>query len=198
MGIFNNQKLANSKTCICIKYKIALNAKELEQIQYLTENYVCTESLGKKILYLPEKNKQYIVDIESKSLKELDLSAQMMQMNQIKVMIGAITENVVQDGEIRNISISNNPESPAKLKVNLQIIKYAELEKTAFDVLNQFNQSIQLYSLSLNKNEIVKLAESVFTINGQEQKSTLMLTEIKNSMENIETIDEYCNYKIVK
>jgi len=196
MDLFKKQ--IKSQTCIVISYKITLNEKNIEQIQNLTENYAYTETAGKKILYLPAKEKQFIVDAENKQLKELDLSAQMMQMNQIKAMIGEVEIKEKVEGEIKHILIQNSPESQAKLKVELQIAKYPELEQTVFKQFNEFQQNMQMFRVVLDNNEITKLSESVFSINGQEQKSIIELTEIEKMTENIETFDGYCNYKIVK
>ena len=66
------------------------NEKEIDQNQYVTENYVYTEIGDKKMMYLPEKNKQYLIDTERDELKELDFSAQMAQINQLKAMIGQV------------------------------------------------------------------------------------------------------------
>lgn len=57
MSIFKKLKQVNSQSCISVSYKIAINEKEIGQTQYLTENYVYTEAGGKKVLYLPEKDK---------------------------------------------------------------------------------------------------------------------------------------------
>ena len=185
-----------SQICISVKYKITVGEKEIEQTQYLTENYVYTEVGGKKVMYLPEKDKQYIVDTEKKRLKEFDLSAQMAQINQLKAMIGELnTEEKTEEG-IRHILIQSNPESPAKLKVDLQIAEYEGLEKTKFKKSNEFQQNIQLFRTDLKANEIIKHLESVFSINGQEQKSTLELIEIENYTESTGTFDAYFNYKI--
>jgi hypothetical protein len=198
LNFLKKEKQINSQTVVVLKYKINLSGKEIEQTQFLTENYVYTESMNKKILYLPEKNKQYFVDTENKQLKELDLSVQMMQMNQIKVMIGEISFKERIENEIKNISIQNNTESPANLDVNMQIAEYSELENTVFLKFNEFQQSTQMFKVQLKPNEIIKKSVSVFSYNGQEQKASLELIEIKSKHESIEDIDAYCNFKIVK
>lgn len=192
------KKQIKSQTCISAKHKITVGEKEIKQTQYFTEHYVYTESGDKKILYLPEKDKQYMVDTENKQLKELDLSAQMAQINQLKAMIGEIAAEERTEGKIRSITMQNKPGSPAALKADLQITRYEGLEKTVFQKSNEFQQSMQLFRMDLKKNEIVKRSESVFSVNGQEQKSILELSEIKNETGATETIDEYFNYKIIK
>lgn len=121
----------------------------------------------------------------------------MAQINQLKAMIGEVNTEVSTEERIRHISIQNKPESPAKLKVDLQIAEYEGLEKTKFQKSNEFQQSMQLFSMDLKANEIVKRSESVFSINGQEQKSILELTEIKDYVDSVEIFDKYFNYKII-
>ena len=196
MAILKKKK--KSTKCIKAEYKILLNEKEINQTQFLTENYIYTEAGEKKIIYLPEKDNQYIIDSKKKQLKVLDLSAQMMQMNQIKGIIGEITKEEKTENDIRYISMQNNSESPAQLKVNLQIIKSSGLENTAYQKFNEFQESMQMFILNLQANEIIKLSESIFTFNGQEQKTKLEFINIEDYTDNISDIDAYCNYKIVK
>lgn len=190
-----NIKSLNS---FCLKTKITITAKQIEQTQYFTENYVLTEIQNKKILFLPEKDKQYTVDIENKQLKEIDLSVQMMQMNQVKSMIGKLTIKENFENKIKHISIKNLPASQAQLEVKMQTIIYPELEKTVYQKFNEYQQSLQMFRLNLPPDEIVKYSESFFSFNGQEQKIIVELTEIKVSDINSEEIDIYSNFKIAK
>ena len=198
MNIFQKSKQAVSQICICLVYKIKLNGKDIEQIQYLTENYIYTEAMGKKLIYLPENDKQFIIDTEKKQLKELDLSAQMMQMNQIKAMIGELNRVEKEENGKRHIVLQNSAESPVKLTVNIQTQKLHGLEKTVFGQYNEFQQNMQMFRIKLDNNEIAQLTESVLFVNGQEQKSSVELVDIKNNSETIDRMDSYCNYKITK
>lgn len=194
-NLLQKNKKIKSQTCVQLKYKITISQKEIEQIQYLTQNYVYTESGNRKVIYLPKKDKQYLIDIEKQQMKELDLSAQIMQLNQIKAMIGELTINEQMESEIRNISITNSSESQAKLEVNLQILKFSDLAKTVFPKFSEYQQTMQMFRLDLNDDEIVKFSESIFSFNGQEQKVVL---ELNSNNSDLEEIDSFCNYKIIK
>ncbi|MCF6184280.1 MAG: hypothetical protein L3J56_06585 [Bacteroidales bacterium] len=192
------KKQTKSKTCIKATYKLTINNKQIEQTHHFTENYVYTEAGGKKIIFLPEKGEQYIIDTENKKLKELDISAQMMQINQLKSMIGEISKEEKTENNIRHISMQNNSENPAQLNVNLQAVKFVGLKNTMYQRFGEFQESTQMVGLNLKANEIIKLSETVFTINGQEQKTKLELVNIENYTDDISEIDAYYNYKIAK
>jgi hypothetical protein len=196
MSIF--KKPTKSVTCIVLTHKIIVNDKEIEQTQYLTENYVYTEANGKKLIYLPRKNNQYLVDTQNKQLKEVDLSAQMAQINQLKAMVGEVDMQEKEEAGARLVTLQNNTNSPVQLIVKLKTKIVESLGKTVFKEFYEFQQNMQMYHVNLNSNETVQFTESVFTINGQEQKSTVELTATQNGAINIETIDGYLNYKIVK
>jgi len=121
-NFLKKDKKTNIQTILKLKYKISFNDKEIEQTQYLTDNYVLTEINNKKILYISQNDKQYVVDTENKQLKELDLSNQMIQMNQLKSMIGEITINEYFEGETKHILLQNSLESQTKLEVKMQIL----------------------------------------------------------------------------
>lgn len=198
MSIFNKTKQINSQICIKAKYKISINEKEINQTQFFTENYIYTEAGNQKIIYLPKEDTQYIIDTENKQLKELDLSAQMMQMNQLKGMIGEVDIEERTEDETRYITIQNKNESPAQLKAEIQIIKQKGLEKTVYKKFNKSQENTQIFSLNLKANEIIKLSETVFTFNGQEQKTKLELINIEDNTDCVSKIDAYNNYKIAK
>ena len=191
-------KKTKSKTCIKSTHKLNINNKEIEQIQYLTENYVYTQAGGKKLIFLPAKDTQYIINTETKRLEELNLTAQMMQMNQLKGMIGEIGKEEKTEDGVRYISLKNKEESPAQLEVNLQIISFSGLEKTASQKFNEYQEAMQMFRTNLNAGEIVKSSKSVFKINGQEQIINMELIEIENYTGDISEIDAYGNYKIAK
>ena len=192
------KKKTTSKTCITANYKITINEKEINQTQFLTENYVYTEAGDKKILFLPEKEKQYLIDTENKQLKELDLSAQMMQMNQLKAMIGELTKDENIEEGIRHITVKNSDESSAKLDIYMQIVEYKGIEQTVFHKFNNCQKNMQMFSLDMKDNEVLMLSDTTFIMNGQEQKTKLELINIETETNDISDIDAYSNYKIVK
>ena len=55
-----------------------------------------------------------------------------------------------------------------------------------------------MFRINLKDSEIVSKSESVFSFNGQEQKVSSELIEIKRSADNISEKDAFCNFKIIK
>lgn len=195
---FRRTKEVESTNCIHIQHKVTFNEKEINQLQFATENYVF-RAIGKmNMLYLPDKDKQYIVDTANKQLKEADLSTQMMQINQLKAMIGELDIHKSNEQEIKVITAKSQPDKPATLNMELRIIKYSELRNTVYQKFNEFQQCMQLFRTNLEDGEIVKTSNLQSTINGQEQNTALELIEIKPDKSSISDMDEMCNYKIVK
>jgi hypothetical protein len=188
--------------CFELLYKMDINGKELEQILYVSDRFVFTNNAEKKVLYLPQKKKQYVVDTERQQLKEIDLSPHVKQLEQLISMTGEIKSNVLDDLPTKNLNIRhlrlfNLPSSPVKFNADLQVIEYPGLEKTVYHQFYVFQANMQLFKIDLKADEIVKYIETSLTINGQEQKSTIELVKItKKTTDNLD-FNSFTKYKII-
>jgi hypothetical protein len=194
----NSNDNADRKTAIRCIYKIIVNNKEIIQNQYITDKCVYIENAEKKVLFLPQRKKQYTIDTKNEQIKELDLSPQILQMKQIKSLIGEINSRLIiatgqSNDQIKEYHLSNIEISPIKFEGIMRVSEYPGLEKTVYQDFNSFQADLQLYKTPLKANEIVSFLESALTINGNEQKSTLDLLSIIETKE-IEEIAIYLGW----
>lgn len=195
----NSEDQIISQTVIELTFKIIINEREIIQNQYITDRYAYIENGGKKALFLPKKKKQYLIDTEIEQLKEIDLSAQTMQVNQIKSMIGEINATIINDttscnGNFKQFHLSNTDTYPVKFNAEIHVSEYPGLEKTIYHEFNAFQADLQLFKIDLKSNEIVSYLESVLTINGMEQKSIIELVSIITKTKTINEIDTYLGW----
>lgn len=150
MNSFEEQTM--SQTVIELTFKIILNEREIIQNQYITDRYAYIENGGKKALFLPKKKKQYLIDTETEQLKEIDSSAQIMQVNQIKSMIGEINATLINattscNVDFKQFHLSNTDTCPIKFSAKIHVSEYPGLEKTIYHEFNAFQADSQLFKI---------------------------------------------------
>lgn len=185
---------------ITIKTKISIKDKELEQIQHITDHFIVTELNGKKMLFIPS-NQLFSVNIENKSLKEINISQQVEQISKVKTMLGELKEESID--EPKNIagfnsfgkkiySIENNT---IKLLMDVYIASIPGLEKTVFPEFSKFEQSKQLANLSLQPNEfIVSTTSEIYMQENLAQKQSMEIINIETDLDDNEEFYEYLTY----
>ena len=182
--------------CIFAEFELNIQGNSIIQKMYFTENWVFTEVVNKKILYLSHKDKEYTVNTETQTLEVFDVSMQIKQLEHAKSMIGVLEILEKHENEIKHISIKNTAESPVKLVVDLQIEKYIGIDKTAYSKFNEYQQKVQLFKINLLHDEIITSTTSFFSTYNQIQKTKMKLVEISNKSDYLNEIENYCKYKI--
>jgi len=177
-----------------LRQKITMGDKFLEQTSYYTENYVVSQILDKTTLYIAAENRQYMVDSTQKNLKPIDLSQQMMQINQLKVAVGElqITENSEENG--RKVLIVNQAEN-IQIQAEIHIRSFPPLAQTCNQAYQNFSNSLQIFSVDIQANEYIALSHVEFSFNNQTKITDIESFEIKDAHEKIPELDAYLKYK---
>lgn len=200
----SNNTIINSKIGYTLKSKIIIKkGEEIIQTQYLTENYIITEAKNHIILYNPEHEAQYLVNNENKELKKIDISNQIRQINQLKLMIGEINtekcseKNKIAGYESYYLQLCNDKNKTINIDIKLWIANIKGLEKTVWHKFYQSEKNKQLFSLDLKPDEFITCMYSNLIMQGNEQKQVIELINVENKIENIEKLDNYLSYQIV-
>jgi hypothetical protein len=182
-----------SQICIEISSVINTAGKEILQKLYATDLYVYIEIAGKQILYLPEKEVQYLIDTTIEQLIKIDTSAHAVQFIQIKQLIGKLflEEKPVESG--RYIRLTNMPSSVVKLATEVEIVEFCGLEQTVISKFETFQSILQPVSIKLQSNEIIVSMKTNLVVNGQTQESRMKVLEIKK-LENPGLFDKYLEF----
>jgi hypothetical protein len=180
-----------------ITSEIKVTGKEIPQKLFATDLYIYTETMGKQIIYLPEKQSQYLADTTQNKLMEIDLSAQIAQFRKLKQMLGElfIQEMLTEHG--KHIHLTNSDSSNIGLTVEADIIKFPGIEKTAYHSFNMFQSDFQVVKMPVTADEIISSMRTCMIVNGQLQESIMHITDIKG-MDNPAQYDQYLNYSVCK
>ena len=196
--------IINSKIRYTLQSKIIIKkGQELIQTQYLTESYIVTEANNHIILYNPEHDTQYLVNNENKELKEIDISTQLKQMNQLKLMIGEVnTEKCSEEKKIAGyesycLQLCNSKNKSINIDIKLWIANIKGIEKTVWHKFYQSEKNMQLFGLDLKPYEFITCMYSNLIMRGNEQKQVIELINVEDKIENIEKLDNYLLYQIV-
>ena len=183
--------------CLSISHQISAGDKNFIQTNYFSHNFVISIVLDKTIVFLPDTNMQYEVDIDKRQLKRIDLSNQLLQMNQVKANIGAITEERqdYQDGQM--IKIFSSKDVNIRLEAEMLIKKHPGLSKTCNEQFINFNRQLQIYTPELNNNEFVADATTKLFFNNQEQIIEMSLLKIEETPEKFAEFNKFLNFEIV-
>lgn len=74
-----------------ITSKSELNGKRISQIQYVSKDYLVSESEGTYVIYLPDLDSHFSVNIENKTLVKMDFT-NVNQLSTLKEVISKIIE----------------------------------------------------------------------------------------------------------
>ena len=177
-----------------LRQKITMGDKSLEQTSYYTENYVVSQILDKTTLYIAAENRQYVVNTAQKNLKSIDLSQQMMQVNQLKVAVGELQVTEESEENARKLFISNQAEN-IQIKAEIQIRSYPPLAQTCNQPYQDFSNSLQIFSVALQPDEYIARSHVELSFNNQTNITDIETFEIKDAHEKIPELDAYLKYK---
>jgi len=183
--------------CLLISSLLKTSSQKIIHTNYFSHNFVISIVLDKTIVFLPDTNMQYEVDVEKQQLKRIDLSNQLLQMNQFKVNIGAITEErqAYKDGQM--IKIFSSKDANIMLEAEMLVKKHPLLAKTCNDQFINFNRQLQIYTPELNTDEFVADATTKLFFNNQEQIIKMSLLKIEETPEKFAAFNKFLNFEIV-
>jgi len=182
-----------------IKTKISLKDKELIQTQYIYDQFIVTELNGKKIIFITGSN-LFSVNTENKSLKAIDISQQVEQINKVKTMLGILEiENIGKSDDIlgyktKSMKFYNNNET-IKFSMTTFIITVSGIENTVYTEFMKLEQDKQLVNFKLEPNEIIaSMSSEIFMQGNLVQSQSMEIVSIESELEDNNEFYEYLTY----
>jgi hypothetical protein len=189
-----------SQLCIEISSVTKTGTQEIIQKIFATDLYVYVEALGKQLIYLPEKDAQYLIDTNKKQLLKINIPiVQLTQFSQIKQLIGelSVEEKYNEQLQRKYLHLTNVNTSTINIDIEVEAVRFVGLEKTMLSKFNEIQSKIQPFSVKLDNNEITVSMNSIMTVSGQIQKSNMKILELKK-MDNPCQFDQYFYFPIVE
>lgn len=184
-----------SQFCIEISSVICAAGQEITQKLFATDLFVYAKIADKQIIYLPEKEAQYLIDSPNRRLVKIDMSAQIIQFMQIKKMIGELSIEEKPLGKGKYLQLKNVNSSMIKFDAEVEIVEFEGLQQTILCKYEEFQSALRPFSVSLKPNEVVAFIKTCIHINGQIQESSMKLLDIKK-IENANQFDQYLEFTI--
>jgi hypothetical protein len=189
-----------SQLCIEISSVTKTGTQEITQKMIVTDLYVYVEALEKQLIYLPEKDAQYLIDANKKQLVKINIPvAQLAQFSQIKQLIGELSVEEKYDEQLQRkyLHLTNANASAINIDIELEAVRFIGLEKTMLSKFNEFQSKIQPFSVKLDNDEIAVSMNSVMTVSGRIQKSNMRILELKK-IDNPCLFDQYLLFAIAE
>lgn len=186
-----------SRLCIEISSVSHVAGREIAQKLYATDLYVYVEVAGSRVIYLPEKNEQYLIDPAKDQLAKADLSAQAAQLQKVRQAIGevAFEEKPADKPGRRRLHLANINRSIVSFDMDVETAEAEGIEQTAFGKFEEFQASLRFVLIPLKANEIVLSTTSALIFGGQAQESRSETLEVKK-LENAQQFDKYLSFSI--
>ncbi|NOQ24280.1 MAG: hypothetical protein GQ564_02860 [Bacteroidales bacterium] len=185
---------------VIIKTKVSIKDKELIQIQYITDHFIVTELNGRKLIFI-SGNTLFFVDIENKSLKEIDISSQVEQINKVKAILGELKiESINKTEDIagyktKGLKVYNINNDAVKFLMNTAYAKIPGIEETVYPEFMKIEQGKQLVNLDIEQDEVLASMSSEIYMQGNlVQEQSMEIIDIKTDLEDNEKFYEYLSY----
>ncbi|GHT74449.1 hypothetical protein AGMMS50262_07430 [Bacteroidia bacterium] len=186
---------SHSQFGIEILSSLSALSKDLSQKLFVTDLYVYGEIAGKQTFYLPERNAQYWINSEEKMLTQINISAQTVQLSQIKQLIGELSTEEILTEKGKIVRLKNKNQTIISFNAEIEIVEFAGIEQTVFNKYEEFQSALRPIYVPLKANEIISSMTNQLIINGQKQESAMKLIEIK-TLQNPNLYDHYLNFTI--
>ncbi|HYX09826.1 MAG TPA: hypothetical protein VE912_24060 [Bacteroidales bacterium] len=180
--------------------KISVKEKELIQNQYINNHFVLTEIGNKKLIFVPE-NRLFTLNTDNKTIKVINLSQQLEQIGKVKVMLGELKTESINDSEniagysTRGMKVININNNTVKFSMKLVYAKIPGIEKTVYPEFMKLEQSKQLVNLNIEGNEILTSINSEMYVQGNiVQKQSMEVVQIESDLDDNEEFDEYLEF----
>jgi hypothetical protein len=202
-GLFSSKpKRVQSTVAYTVKSTIQVHNRQMDQVQYITENYVVNDIGGKLIVYRADTNERYTANRGTRELRRLDFSAQIAQARQLQSIMGNVP--VVVDPE--EVEVSGYPCQRATFRVEVpQMVIDSEtfrtripgLERTAFAAERALDEVTQPVRTGASPDQVVVQSTVQVLAAGTSQNQSTRLVSVSEGIDNLAEMDEILTYKIV-
>jgi hypothetical protein len=185
-----------------ISSSIDMNGNEIKQTQYVTNEYLITESDGSFSIYNPKSNLFFEVNQNESKLKPLIIE-KLDQVASLKEVISQVVEITEQEFPKEFFGYSAIGRNYFKKLPGFEIDckswigEISGLEKTCWSVGNLVNNQMQFIDFKLNINQMLFEVDSCVFVGEQMMMSKSRIIDIKNSIEEHENFLSFLNFPIV-
>lgn len=185
-----------------ITSSIEMNGNEINQIQYVTSEYLVTESEGAFTLYNATLNLFFEVDNVDEKLKPLVFEEQ-VQIASLKEVIS----QVIEISEIETTKDFNGYTAVGKnyfkklpsfeIDCKSWIGEISELDNTCWSVGNLVNNQMQFIDFKLAPSQMLFEVDSCVFVGEQMMISKSRIIDINNSIDEHDKFMSFLNFEVV-
>jgi hypothetical protein len=202
LKLFSRKAPATSQVVYSIRMRVSVHGTEIPQTQVVTENYVFTTVGPTSLLFRPQTGGRYLVDHEKRTLKPLDLTAQLAQMEQLRDAIGevSITSQPAAepvDGYTCTHHVIRTEHSRIMVEGEMFSTRIPGLERTALGAERRFDKTYQPFGVSLEDDELVVHSRTSLVSAGFEQSQETRLESVAEGAPDLALLDAAQGYKVV-
>ena len=185
-----------------ISSSIEMNGNEIKQSQYVTGEYLVTESDGSFTIYNPKTNLFFVVIENEGTLKPLIIE-KIDQVASLKEVISQVIEITEQDTSKEFFGYSALGKNYFKKLPGFEIDckswigEISGLENTCWSVGNLLNNQMQFIDFKLEQNQMLFEVDSCVFVGEQMMMSKSRIMDIKNSIEKHEKFMNFLNFPII-
>ena len=144
-----------------MKTSLSVNNQTFEQVQHVSKKAVVSLVMGKVLVYFPQHDSNFLVDITNKKLIKIDISNQLAQVSQTRPLLGAFSfDTTQQPKEIAGlpskcIIVNSHATSPIKISADIYYAAHAGLAETAWPVFVAYEQRTRFFALDLSPDNLI-------------------------------------------
>lgn len=202
LKMFSRKAPATSQVVYTIRMRVSVRGAEIPQTQVATENYVFTTVGPTSLVFLPRSGARYLVDHEKKTLKPLDLAAQLAQMEQLRDAIGEVrVTSAPADAPVDGFACTRHEirADHARIMVEGEMFstRIAGLERTALGAERAFDRIYQPFGVRLEDDELVVFSRTSLVSAGFEQSQETRLEGVQEGAPDLALLDAAQGYKVI-
>ncbi|GAB1856817.1 hypothetical protein MHTCC0001_16530 [Flavobacteriaceae bacterium MHTCC 0001] len=173
-----------------------IQKKDFRIKEYITKDYLYTESKNGDIIYLKRMNNLYRVNHDSKTLKVLDVNIEKTQINRIKNILPEPQVANHQINDLTRICDFEGRNTSSIIKAKVKIKSNDEISNTCYKNYHEFSAQLGVLKIPLNQSEIIENMDMNLNIYGNvnSTSSKTLLLETIDDYKIIEKYDKISNY----
>ncbi len=188
--------MKSHQSIIRIKKNSQIQNQKIESTEYITEQYVYTETTSKDLIFINKPTGFYNVCFDSKTLKLMDLEANKIQMDKMKSILPDLEMKPETINEQTRVLKVTGRNVNAIVNASIIIKKTPALIGTCYQEFYNFSKQFAFLPVALEASEIVDSMELNINIQGSQSTTKISNVQIEILQDNdllkkFETISKY-------
>lgn len=184
-----------------ISTRLSVNGQQFKQTQYVDDRGVVTFILDKVMVFLPQYESNFLADKQTKTLKKIDFSNQIQQVQQTKPLLGSfVTQSSEQLTQIagypsKHIVITSAVKSPIQINAEVTYTIIEGLDQTAWPLQVACEQKTRFFDIELLPTELITRINIETIASGTKQNQLVELISLERDKGTPE-VEEYFEYAL--